>query len=298
MQVNIYQVDAFTDTPFCGNPAGVVPDANELSEANMQNIAREMNLSETAFIVPIDEDNYKVKFFTPICEVNLCGHATIATFYTLAKRGYIRSIDNGVKKVFQDTKAGKLLVEIYYRESNVYKVMMEQGQPISYGYEKSIDELLDAFGITKEDLGTEWNKVMPEIISTGLPDIILPIKEKDILDNLDVDFSKLETVCKELNVIGVHAFYLPKDESKLVYTRNFAPVVGIREEAATGTANGALLYYLKKNKLLKDNNIIAMQGEALNRPSRIHLKIEECCGRQIVKVGGTAKIVMEGILCI
>lgn len=298
MQVNIYQVDAFTDSPFCGNPAGVVPDANELSEVHMQNIAKEMNLSETAFIVPIDDKNYKVRFFTPICEVNLCGHATIATFYSLAKRGYIRSIDNGVKKVFQSTKAGKLLVEIYYEEGNVYKVMMEQGQPISYGYVKNIDGLLDAFGITKEDLGTGWNNVMPEIISTGLPDIMLPIKGKDILYNLDIDFSKLKTVCKELDVIGVHAFYLPEDESQFVYTRNFAPAVGINEEAATGTANGALLYYLNKNNLLKGNKIIAIQGEALNRTSKIYLNIDDSCGRQIVKVGGSAKIVMEGIMCI
>jgi len=84
MDIIIYQVDAFTDKPFGGNPAGVVTDARSLTDENMQKIAMEMNLSETAFVISKGDNNYQVRFFTPKCEVDLCGHATIATFYTLA----------------------------------------------------------------------------------------------------------------------------------------------------------------------------------------------------------------------
>ena len=117
MEINIYQVDAFSDKPFGGNPAGVVPDAKQLSYDDMQNIAKEMNLSETAFVIPIDKNNYQVKFFTPIKEVDFCGHATIGSFYTLAHKGYLPPIYNGIK-VYQETKAGRLAVEIFLTMEN------------------------------------------------------------------------------------------------------------------------------------------------------------------------------------
>ncbi len=99
MEVNIYQVDVFTNQAFGGNPAGIVPDARGLDPVDMQNIAREMNLSETVFIIPTDEDNYQVRFFTPVSEVDLCGHGTVGgAFYTLAYMGYITGPYNGTKK--------------------------------------------------------------------------------------------------------------------------------------------------------------------------------------------------------
>ncbi|XOQ17833.1 MAG: Phenazine biosynthesis protein PhzF family [Sporanaerobacter sp.] len=296
MELNIYQVDAFTESTFGGNPAGVVPDARNLTDVDMQNIAREMNLSETAFIEELDKENFKVRFFTPRCEVDLCGHATIASFYLLAQKQYIMPIDNGIRKLYQETKAGRLSVEIYYKNCQVDKVLMEQGEPKSLGRIESIKPILESFRIGEEDLGIGEKFIYPEIISTGLPDIILPIKNKDILYNLSVDFEKLEKVSKKLNVIGVHAFYLPNDDSDVVYTRNFAPAVGINEEAATGTSNGALIYYLKKNGLLEKDEIISIQGETMNRPSAIYCSIENINNKYIVKVGGKSKIVMEAIV--
>lgn len=296
MEINIYQVDAFTDKTFGGNPAGVVPDANSLSESDMQDIAREMNLSETAFVAPVDKDNFKVRFFTTVCEVDLCGHATIGSFFTLAKKGYISPIDNGSKKIYQETKAGKLSVEIFYKNGEVDKVMMEQSQPKSLGKIEDLEELLLSMGVTKEDIGIGETFVYPEIITTGLPDIMLPLKKKETLDNLSVDFEKLAKVSDKFGVTGVHAFYIPSSDSQEVFTRNFAPLVGINEEAATGTSNGALIYFLKKNGYLNGNEIVSRQGASLNRPSSIHCMIEEKGDNYIVKVGGKAKIVIEGII--
>lgn len=297
MQTNIYQVDAFSSIPFGGNPAGVVPDARGISEKNMQKIAAEINLSEIAFIFPIDKENYKVRFFTPISEVDLCGHATIGAFYTLAFMGYLPVIDNGVRRIYQETKAGRLGVEVFFKGGNIERVMMEQSLPKELGQVEDIDELLDCFNINKKDIGIEEQFITPNIISTGLPDILLPINKKEVLNNIKVDFNKLTKLSKTLNVTGVHAFYLPKLDSNKVYTRNFAPIVGINEEAATGTANGALAYYLKKEGYIKGNEIISIQGESLNRPSKIYCTIDKKDGKYNVRVGGQARIVLEGIMC-
>lgn len=296
MKAKIYQVNAFSTEPFGGNPAGVVLDARGLSDVDMQNIAREMNLSETAFIIPIDEDNFNVRFFTPFQEVDLCGHATIASFYTLAYKGYIPSLYNGVKKVHQETKAGKLSVEIFFSKDKIDNVIMEQASPKDLGVIEDIESLMECFNIDKEDIGIGQEFVYPRIASTGLSDIFLPLKNKETLDNLKVDLKKLSKVSQELNVVGAHVFYLPKVDSERVYTRNFAPLVGINEEAATGTSNGALIYLLKKEGYINGNEITAMQGEVLNRPSNIYCRIDEGEDGYIVKVGGQGKIVFEGVM--
>lgn len=298
MEINIYQVDAFTDKAFGGNPAGVVPDARFLSSDQMQDIAKEMNLSETAFVTLLDEDSFRVRFFTPICEVDLCGHATIGTFYTLAKMGYIKTICNGTKTVYQETKAGKLAVEITFKDGDVDKVFMEQVTPKETGIVNDIEDLLQSMGMKLEDLGVLNDIVYPEMISTGLPDIILPIKKKEVLDNLDIDMNALSKISERLGVTGVHAFHLPELNSPMVYTRNFAPLVGIDEEAATGTSNGALIYFLKKKNLIDSNSIISYQGESMKRPSKIFCNIEKNDGKYIVKVGGKAKIIINGIIYI
>ncbi|MDR7854978.1 PhzF family phenazine biosynthesis protein [Tissierella sp.] len=296
MELTIYQVDAFSNKAFGGNPAGVVPDARFLTEENMQNIAKEMNLSETAFATLLDEDLYSVRFFTPTCEVDLCGHATIGTFYTLAKMGYIKPILNGRKTVYQKTKAGKLAVDIIFKDREVDKVYMEQATPKTLNSINNPEELLKAMGMNLEDLGVLNETIYPDIITTGLPDIILPVKSKEALDNLHVDMKELSKISQELGVVGVHAFYLPDLNSPIVYTRNFAPLVGIDEEAATGTSNGVLIYFLKTKNLIDRNNIVSYQGESMNRPSQIHCNIEETDGKYIVKVGGESKIVISGIL--
>ena len=296
MEINIFQVDTFTDRAFGGNPAGVVPNAVGLSEYDMQKIANEMNVSETAFVVQIDDSLYRVRYFTPISEVDLCGHGSIATFHTLALKGYIKPIENGIKVVTQLTKAGKLPLELHYVDGEINWILMEQAPPKSMGTVGNLKKVLEAMNLRLDQIGVGDQSVIPEIISTGLPDIILPLKSKEALDNLKIDYCNLGLYTSEINVIGVHAFYLPSPDSNVVYTRNFAPGVGINEEAATGTSNGALIYFLKKNNLITNNSIISLQGDSLNRPSQIHCYIEEYEDSYKIKVGGKAKIVIDGII--
>lgn len=296
MGINIYQVDVFSSKPFGGNPAGVVPDARGLSEEDMQDIAREMNLSETVFIVPKDKDNYEVRFFTPTNEVDLCGHGTIGAFYVLACKGYIPSLYSRVRRVYQNTKVGKLAVDISYCNGNVEKVMMEQAPPKDLGKVEYMEELLECFNIERSNIGIGREYIEPRIVSTGLKDILLPLNSKETLESLRVDFKKLEDISNKLNIIGVHAFYLPHINSDKVYTRNFAPAVGINEESATGTANGGLIYFLKDRGYIHGNEILSIQGEQLNRKSLIYCRIHDKNGEYSVKVGGQAKIVLEGII--
>ena len=215
MQINIFQVDAFTDKSFGGNPAGVVPNAKLLTEEQMQKIANEMNISETAFVIPINEELFQVRFFTPICEVDLCGHATIATFFIMAKKGYIKGIQDGIKTVYQKTKAGMLAVNLNYVNGKIDRVFMEQVIPKDLGKVLNIDELLEALGIEKDDVGISGKRVNPEIISTGLPDIILPINKKETLDNLEIDMELLTKVSLDNKVVGLHVFYLPDFNSDI-----------------------------------------------------------------------------------
>ena len=296
MELTIFQVDAFTDKPFGGNPAGLVLDNKDLSDELMQNIAKEMNLSETAFVKKLGEDRYYIRFFTPLCEVDLCGHATIGSFYALAKQGYIKSIEEGKRKITLLTKDYELSIEITYKDREPIRVIMEQGTPKSYGILDSIDDIILVSNLRSYDIGFEELKLFPELISTGLKDIILPLKTKEALDKLEFDMGGLKELSKKIDAIGVHAFYLPSKDSKEVYTRNFAPLVGIDEEAATGTANGALIYYLKTHGLISGNEILAHQGESLNRPSKIHCYIEENHGEYKVKIGGSSYITLEGIM--
>lgn len=296
MELTIFQVDAFTKKAFGGNPAGVVLDSKKLSTEMMQKIANELNLSETAFIKYLGEDKYKIRYFTPICEVDLCGHATIASFYTLAKQNYIKSIENGVKSVKLVTNNLELDIDIQYKDCQPISIFMEQARPQSYGILDSIDEIISTSNLRSYDIGFNDQKLNPQIISTGLKDLILPINSKEALDKLEFDMCDLKDLSKKLDVVGLHAFYLPEFNSKEVYVRNFAPLVGIDEEAATGTANGALIYYLKTQGLIETNQIIANQGESMNRPSKIYCSIEEKEGESLVKIGGSANITIEGIL--
>lgn len=296
MEINIFQVDTFTDIAFGGNPAAVVPNAVGLSEYDMQKIANEMNVSETAFVVQIDDSLYRVRYFTPMSEVDLCGHGSIATFHTLALKGYIKPIEKGVKVVTQLTKAGKLPLELHFLNGEVDWIVMEQAPPKSLGTVDNLGAILESMNLRPDQLGVGDQLIIPEIISTGLPDVILPLKSKEDLDNLEIDYCNLGVCTSEINVIGVHAFYLPNRDSNVVYTRNFAPAVGINEEAATGTSNGALIYFLKKNNLISGDSIISIQGDSLKRPSQIYCYIEKYEDSYKVKVGGKAKIVIDGII--
>lgn len=291
MKIKAYILNSFTFNGTGGNPAGVVLDERITEEKDMLSIAKQMNLSETAFIRKIDNSVYNVRFFTPECEVDLCGHATIATFYLLGSVGYIEGINEGLVKVQQITKAGKLSIEIVYKDGLIQNVFMEQAHPKEVLTDLSLNEIANSLNINLDDFGIEENNVYPEIISTGIKDIIIPVKNRGILNNITPNYNEITRISKKYDVCGMHVFSL--DDINSVSCRNFAPLVGINEESATGTSNGALIYYLKKNKVIENNYLVSKQGEALNQLSEIHCLIRE---KYNVWVGGKCNVISEIVI--
>lgn len=277
-----YTIDAFSTEIFGGNPAGVVIYEN-LDEQVMQKIAAEVRFSETAFIKQLDSRTFKIQFFTPNSEVDLCGHATMASFTALVDDKIITQ--DGT--YYMETLAGKLPVVV----SKDF-VMMEQATPQCDKPIEEYNELAQIMGISPEEIGDENYNLKPQRVSTGLFDIMMPVKNKEILNKISPDMGKLSAFSKKNNVTGVHAYTLDKEFT--ARCRNFAPLYEIDEEAATGTSNGALTYHLYLNNIIKPDTINTfMQGEKMGRPSIITSKL--ICDDNIkIMVGGKSKVLIKG----
>lgn len=284
-------VKSFTFENKGGNGAGVLVLNEQIPDIKKLNIADKVGLSETAFIFKKDENDYDVSFFTPVCEVELCGHATIAAFYYLGKKGYIKG-KNETKTVYQNTKAGKLKLEITFKDNDVDYVLMQQSEPRIYGELNQIKQIASSLNTDEKLMGLNNYDIKPAIVSTGLKDIMVPVKSREILNNIEADFKMIKDVSCENDVVGYHVFTI--DEGK-IYARNFAPKVGINEECATGTSNGALGSLLYSKGLIS-NQIEVIQGESMNEKSLIFVKIiqNQNDGAMEVYVGGKAYI--EGLL--
>lgn len=295
--MKFFIVDAFTDTLFGGNPAGVVivDEGKDFpAEEVMLKTAAELRYSETAFIKKTGEGVFHTRYFTPEAEVELCGHATIGTFYALLYAGVI-----GKNTVYKNkTLAGVLNIEV-----PADFILMDMAAPEAIGKieeEKAMSEIYGVMGLTNEErhrrgsYGGKTAVLMPEIISTGLPDILMPVADEAALTSIRPDFPALSALSERYKVVGVHAFTLNAGDGK-VHCRNFAPLYAIDEEAATGTSNGALTYYLYKNGLIKEGaETVFIQGEAMNRPSKIISRLSGTAPDVQVRIGGSAIVLAEG----
>lgn len=272
----IYRVTAFSDDINGGNPAGVVLDADSFTEAQMLKISKEVGYSETAFVMKSTIADFKVRFFTPVDEVDLCGHATVATFNLLRDLGIITIGD-----YTQETKAGVLKLQIY--DKYIY---MEQNSPKYY-------EVIDKKEIEGcfESQFKDYISDMPiQIVSTGIKDIMLPVKDLEVLLNLHPNSDLIDAISRKYDVVGIHAFCLDTLHGGEAHARNFAPRYGIDEESATGTSNGALACYLMKYLENEFNgNFDIEQGYSMKRPSKIIAKLKFNDDEIVeVYVGGSA----------
>ncbi len=275
---------SFTYENSGGNGAGVVVLNQQIPNDKKQEIANKVGLSETVFIYKRDENDYDVSFFTPVCEVDLCGHATIAAFYYLGKIGQIKGNDE-TKCVYQNTKAGRLKIEITFKGQDVEYVLMQQSQPRIYGELKEKKQIADSLNIDERLIGLPNYDIAPTIVSTGLKDILVPVSSREVLNSLDADFKMIEDISYENDVVGYHVFTI---DNGRVYARNFAPRVGIDEECATGTSNGALGSLLFSKGF--SNQMEVIQGESMNQKSLIFVRIDSHNDIMDVYVGGKAHI--------
>ena len=282
MKIKVKKVNAFTDSVEGGNPAGVLLDSPMLSDEQMAHITKELQVSETAFVFPSDKADYKVRFFSPDIEVDLCGHATISTFFTMATEGILQK-----DSVTQETKAGIFPVDIEFDRDSVKRIMMSQGKPVLKDIYLDISELAKSLDVEVDHIDSS----LPlQKASTGLFTLPVCIKSYDVLKSIKPDFEKVKEICKKLDLGSFHLFTFDTLESESLYhARNFAPVYGINEDPVTGTANGAVCSYLLKNNIIQNNKMICEQGDIIGRPGRVFVEIN----KDIVKVGGRAKIVEE-----
>jgi len=284
MKIKVFTVNAFAKTSNGGNPAGVVLNSDDLSDRLMLAIAKKIGFSETAFVQKSDKADFKVKIFTTVEEVDLCGHATIAAFYLLADQQIIQA-----GKYTQETKAGILGIEILPDKT----VFMDQNLP---QYFNIVDKTLIA-----ESLNISPNTIMDDlpiqIVSTGLKDTFIPIKSLNELIQIKPNFEKIKTISKKNDVIGYHLFSLETKFGSTAHCRNFGPLQNIEEEAATGTSSGALSCYLFKYGKINErqiNNLIFEQGYSMNRPSEIKAKLEiDNHNIDKIKVGGISSDIQE-----
>ena len=274
--IKIYVASAFCKNKKGGNKAGVVFDNNVLSDDTKKNIAKQLGYAETAFITNSDKADYCIRYFTPAEEVPLCGHATIASFGVL---DYLKKLDKEEYAI--ETKSGILNITVKNGE-----IMMEQNIPTFYE-EIPFDEIKECFDVDCID------KDIPiQIVSTGLKDILVPIKNINLLEKLKPNFDTIKNISEKYNVVGTHLYTF---DNERIVCRNFAPLYEVDEESATGTSNCALAGFLFEKLNIKKNEYIIEQGYSLNLPSIIKVKIITDQNDNIVKIyaGGKSEFLFE-----
>ncbi len=279
MNYKLYILNSFTANGSGGNVAGVILDADLLGDDYKQQIAAKHGFSEIAYVSKSDCADFKLEFFTPNGEVELCGHATVATFGLLKQ---LQIIDNGLYTA--ELKAGIIEIDV----SDV--VLMEQILP---KYDVTVDKLSIA-----KSLNINSEKIVSDLpcqkVSTGLYDIIVPIVDFETLNSIEPNFQIIKDLSIQYDVTGYHLYTI--DNGKY-YTRNFAPRYAIDEESATGSASGALASYLYNYKMLPLNQQITfIQGVNMNQTSLINVVLKGESTIEQVLVGGSVsnyKIIEE-----
>jgi len=251
--VETYITSAFCKNGKGGNKAGVVLNQSGLNAQHKQDIAKTLGYSETAFVSDSDKADYKLEYFTPTEEVPLCGHATIAAFSTMKILHQLDKTDCTI-----ETKAGVFHIRI--QEDSL--VLMEQHCPT---YRSVLN--WDVFtGCVETDFIDHSLPI--QIVSTGLNDIMLPVDSAAHLEKLSPNFENIAAMCREKHAVGVHAFTFVGESDVTAICRNFAPLYGIDEESATGTASCALACYLFRY-VKKQSQYIFEQGQNIGEISRI-----------------------------
>ena len=294
---DFWRVDVFTDTPLTGNPLAVFHRATGLSPAEMLGVAREMNLSETTFVLPATNPsaNYRNRIFTPGGEIPFAGHPSIGTAYVAALEGLVPHPD-GSSIIYQELEIGVLPLELICEGGQVKKVIMTQGEPVVGAELKSVEPLAGALGVRNRDIGSKG--LVPQITETGIRSLQVPMRSLDVVRELDPDLRELRKVLSKFGEkIACYTFALEAVASDAaVHARCFVPDLGT-EDPATGSAAGACGAYLAANGKLPSPTFIVEQGMEIRHASRIEVTVETEDGKpKVVRVGGQSVPIIHGQL--
>ena len=272
MKIHVQQVDAFTETPLTGNPAGVVASADGLSEQRMQTVAREMAVPETAFILPATTPaaDLRIRWFSPTTEVPLCGHATVAGFHALAESGLQGMKDPGTYTFRVETKSGILPVTVE-KSSEGIDVLFGLTIP---EFTRAGQFKLDVMRILNISL-EEFENRMPIVVANYL---YVPIRRLHTIFSMKPNFFAMSQFLSNRNLGGLCAFTTETVErTSAVHSRFFAPTFGINEDPVTGSANGPLgMYLFERGEVQPEGdtaNLIGEQGDAIGRKGRVKIRL-------------------------
>lgn len=298
-QAHYFLVDVFTNQPFGGNQLAVFPDASGLVPETMQALAKELNLSESAFVLPAQDaaHDYRVRFFTPAVELPMAGHPTVGTAFVLAREHMIQLIEPETTITFEEG-VGVVPVTFQAQEGQIKTIQMRQPLPTFGPVFTDREAIAQMLSLDAAMLDT----MLPlEAVSCGVPFLFIPVKSLEAMRAIRFRVDVWERVLCDFAAPHVFAFTREVVQpASTVHSRMFAPAMGIAEDPATGAASGPLGCYLVRHGLVSPTSmgisqILSEQGFELGRPSLVHVKIEHD-GHDIsgVYVGGQCYSMGEG----
>lgn len=286
----VVYVDAFTEVPFAGNPCAVLPDAQGLSDEEMQAIAREANLSETAFVFPSEQANFRVRYFTPRAEIPFAGHPTIATVFLLADDGRI-PLEEPVTHVRLEFPIGVLPAEVEVRNGVPRRVVMTQRRP-TFGAVFPAEEVAPCLGL---EAGSLRDDCPSQVVDTGVPFLLVPLRDLDALGRVRMDRPALQSLCRRAGVDAAFAFCLGGFSPEADTHARLLDPQSTHEDPFTGSASGAMAAYVVRHGLNLGPRLVAEQGHFVGRPGLGTLEVvgtrEDV---QAVRLAGAAVRVLEG----
>ncbi|MHA7580714.1 PhzF family phenazine biosynthesis protein [Paenibacillus vandeheii] len=287
--ITVYHYDAFSTVPGKGNPAGVVFHADSLSEEAMQQIAHKVGFNETVFVMNSEVADVRLRYYTPGHEINLCGHATMASMYGLKTRGLLED----KQSITIETNVGLLPIQ-FQQDGDKINIEMKQDQPRFMPFQGDIEKLANSINLTTDDLDLSTPIVYG---STGTWTLLIPIRKLTSFQQMKPDSSLFPEILNENPKASLHPFTLEtRDSDALMHARHFSsPFSGTTEDPVTGTASGVMgAYYLEyMNSEMHQAHFVVEQGHEIDRDGKIHVSVVKDGQDMDVRISGTAVFVKE-----
>lgn len=289
--------DVFTSRPFSGNQLAVLLDATAIPGEDLQRIANEFSLPETAFVLPSSAAGcaYRLRIFTPARELPMAGHPTIGTTFALAAAGLI---DNRAPSLTLELGVGPTNIDLDWQETRLGRAWMRQPVPAFGPSTDNAAALGRLLGVPSSDLA--FGDTPAQFLSSGVQLLFVPLPSRALVDAVTLDRAALQRLCREHGVeeCPVYVFCTDEAEPGQAYSRMFAPVFGIPEDPATGGAGGPLGAYLATYRpaVFTDGGLVNRQGVKMGRPSTLYISMGAVGSGTAPRVGGEAVFVGEGYL--